>query len=98
MLLVIGVCDELPDIPDFEELYGNRIHHCPYCDGWDRRGTRVGILGAGEKVNLLALKLTGWSRELVVFTNGANKLTPSLESAPTTAGAEIFTSPIDSIS
>ncbi len=97
VLLATGVSDELPDIPGFEELYGKRIHHCPYCDGWESRGTRLGVLGEGEKVHHLALKLTGWSRELVVLTNGENKLTSSLESDLTTAGAEIFTSPIHSI-
>lgn len=97
VLLATGVNDELPDIPGFVQLYGRRIHHCPYCDGWEIRGTRLGVLGEGEKVHHLALKLTGWSRDLVVLTNGENKLSPSLKAELRTAGIEIFTSRVHSM-
>lgn len=74
VLLATGVRDELPQIPGFEALYGKRIHHCPYCDGWELRGTRLGVLGEGEKVHHLALKLsldggTTISLRALFFTN-----------------------------
>ncbi len=70
LLLATGVVDNLPDIPGFHELYGISVFHCPYCDGWEVRDRPLAIYGRGARGLGLSLELTGWSRDLVLCTDG----------------------------
>lgn len=74
LLLATGIRDELPEIEGFKDFYGTSAFHCPYCDGWEWRNRRIAICGKGEKGTALALELLGWSRDIVLFTNGAAEL------------------------
>ena len=47
LLVATGVCDNLPEIPGFRELYGRSVFHCPYCDGWEIRDQPIAIYGKG---------------------------------------------------
>ena len=75
LLLATGVADDLPDIDGLGPLYGNSVHHCPYCDGWEWRDQPIAIFGRGEDGSALALALTVWSEDLVLCTDGPNGLT-----------------------
>jgi thioredoxin reductase len=70
LLLATGVTDILPDIPGLKELYGRSVHHCPYCDGWERRDQRLVALGEGDGAIGLAMSLHSWSTQVVACTNG----------------------------
>jgi thioredoxin reductase len=70
LLLATGVVDNLPDIPGFRELYGRSVFHCPYCDGWELRGQPIGVYGRGARGLGVALEMTAWTRDLVLFTDG----------------------------
>jgi thioredoxin reductase len=70
LLLATGVADALPDIPGVRELYGRRVHHCPYCDGWEHRQKHVVALGDAKPVAKLALTLRVWSDQVTACTNG----------------------------
>jgi thioredoxin reductase len=70
LLIATGVVDTLPDRPGFAELYGHGVFHCPYCDGWEVRDQPLAIYGRGDRGLGLALELTGWSRDLVLCTDG----------------------------
>jgi thioredoxin reductase len=70
LLLATGVRDELPEVPGLHELYGESVHHCPYCDGWEYRGKRLIAFGEGESAAKLALSLRGWSSNVAACTNG----------------------------
>lgn len=74
LLLATGVLDALPPIRGFEAFYGKSAHHCPYCDGWEWRDQPLAIYGRGEHGKGLALELTGWSRDLVLCTDGPAEL------------------------
>ena len=74
LLLATGVVNNLPDIPGFHELYGMSVFHCPYCDGWEVRDRPLAIYGRGARGLGLSLELTGWSRDLVLCTDGPNGL------------------------
>jgi thioredoxin reductase len=74
LLIATGVVDNLPDIPGFAELYGRSIFHCPYCDGWEVRDRPLAIYGRGARGYGLSLELTGWSRDLVLCTDGPSEL------------------------
>ena len=68
LLLATGVDDELPAIEGFEALYGRSVFHCPYCDGWELRDEPLGAFGPGTKGYKLAVALTTWSADVVLFT------------------------------
>jgi thioredoxin reductase len=74
LLLATGVVDRLPEVTGIDELYGRSVFHCPYCDGWELRDAPLAIYGRGAKGLGLALELTAWSRDLVLFTDGAAEL------------------------
>ena len=70
LLIATGVSDNLPEIPGFRDLYGIAVFHCPYCDGWELRNRPLAIDGRGARGYGLSLELTGWSRDLVLCTDG----------------------------
>ena len=74
LLLATGVCDNLPDIPGFREMYGRSVFHCPYCDGWELRDQPLAIYGKGVRGYGVALELTVWSRDLVLCTDGPSEM------------------------
>ena len=70
LLLATGVVDNVPDIPRIREFYGRSVFHCPYCDGWEVRNQPIAVYGNHERGLGLSLELTGWSRDLVLCTDG----------------------------
>jgi len=76
LLIATGVVDHVPDIPGFDRLYGISVFHCPYCDGWEVRDRPLAIYGRGARGSGLSLELTGWSRDLVLCTDGPSELPP----------------------
>ena len=74
LLLATGIVDELPPIAGIEEFYGQSVHHCPYCDGWEVRDRPLAVYGPGRRGYSLALELTAWSRDLTLCTDGPTTL------------------------
>jgi thioredoxin reductase len=70
LLLATGVKDILPDIDGFTELWGTGVFHCPYCHGWEVRDKSLAIYGKGATGVEQAMMLTGWSRDLILFSDG----------------------------
>ena len=74
LLLATGLKDRLPNLPGVEEMYGKSIHHCPYCDGWESRDKPIAAYGKNRQGIGLALSLKTWSNNVMLFTDGTNKL------------------------
>ena len=74
MLLATGVTDILPPIEGFAELWGIGVFHCPYCHGWKVRDQPLAICAKGEVAFERASLLTGWSRDLIICSNGPAEL------------------------
>jgi thioredoxin reductase len=70
ILLAIGIRDIWPVIPNLERCFGESIHVCPDCDGYEARGRKVLVIGRGRKAVGMALNLTTWTDQIVVCTNG----------------------------
>jgi len=68
LLLATGVYDALPDIPGLADEWGKRVFVCPYCDAWEVRGKRLGVIGRDGSAHELAAELRQWSDDLVVCT------------------------------
>ncbi|MDQ4123024.1 MAG: NAD(P)/FAD-dependent oxidoreductase [Acidobacteriota bacterium] len=74
LLLATGVTDNIPLVEGLDALYGQSVHHCPYCDGYEVRDQPIAIYGRGEKGKGMALELRAWSRDLVLCSDGASEL------------------------
>jgi thioredoxin reductase (NADPH) len=70
ILLAIGIKDVWPDIPGLERCYGETVHVCPDCDGYETRDRKTVVVGKGRKAVGMALALTTWTRQIVICTNG----------------------------
>jgi thioredoxin reductase len=70
ILLAIGIKDYWPDIPGLDRCYGETVHVCPDCDGYETRDKKTIVVGTGRKAVGLALALATWTSKLVICTNG----------------------------
>jgi thioredoxin reductase (NADPH) len=70
ILLAIGIKDYWPDIPGLDRCYGETIHVCPDCDGYETRDKKTIVVGTGRKAVGMALALTTWTQQIVICTNG----------------------------
>jgi thioredoxin reductase len=95
LVLATGVIDELPPLPGLDELYGRSAFHCPYCDGWEWRDRPIAIYGCGAGGMGLAAKLSLWSRDLVLCTDGPHQLSAAQLAALAKIGVRIITQPIE---
>ena len=74
LLIATGVADNVPDVPGLRECYGHSVFHCPFCDGWEFRGQPIGVYGRGRRGHGLSMEMLGWTRDLVLCTDGPANL------------------------
>jgi len=70
VLLAIGIKDVWPNVPGLDQCYGQTVHHCPDCDGYEARDKRTAVIASGRSAAGMALSLTTWTRDIVICTNG----------------------------
>lgn len=70
ILLAIGIRDVWPKIPGLSDCYGETVHVCPDCDGYETTDKKTVVVGKGRKAVGMALALSNWTEELVLCTNG----------------------------
>jgi thioredoxin reductase len=70
LLLAIGIRDVWPAIPGLSDCYGETVHVCPDCDGYETRNCKTVVVGSGKKAVGMALALTTWTDRIVICTNG----------------------------
>lgn len=74
VLLATGLVDRWPKLPGAEPFYGSSIHHCPYCDGFESKNKPLAAYGKNRDGIGLSLSLKTWSSDVMLFTDGTNKL------------------------
>jgi thioredoxin reductase len=97
VLLAGGMVDDMLPIEGFRELWGGSIFQCPYCHGWEVQDQRWGYLarpGDAQHAVVFAVKLRAWTRDVVVFTNGALELPEEARERLGAAGVRIETAPL----
>jgi thioredoxin reductase len=70
LLLAIGIKDVWPKVPGLDQCYGQSVHHCPDCDGYEARDKRTAVIASGRSAAAMAFSLTTWTRDLIICTNG----------------------------
>ena len=74
VLLAHGLRYDPPALPGVNGLWGLSVFHCPFCDGWEVRDLALAVHGSGPEAARSALVLSGWSRDVVLLTDGPAKL------------------------
>jgi len=69
VLLATGMKDELPDLPGFEQHWGQQIIHCPFCHGFENRDSRWGVLAKDLGDIEKAEDYRFWTDTLTVFAD-----------------------------
>ncbi|QKT13729.1 NAD(P)/FAD-dependent oxidoreductase [Rhodococcus sp. W8901] len=71
VIVATGLRDVLPSIPGIDELWGNRVIHCPYCHGYEVRNSRLGVVGGENRAFTLhqAALVRLWSDDVAIFPN-----------------------------
>lgn len=94
LVIATGLIDNVPEIPGFKEFYGQSVHHCPYCDGWEVYQKNVGIYARNKEGWELALALKGWSDKVTLYTDGKYKVKPHQQEQLEANGIEVVFTPI----
>jgi thioredoxin reductase len=68
LIVATGVRDDLPAIEGLAEQWGHGVVACPYCDGYEARGSAIGVLPASLFGLHKAHLLRPYSDNMTVFT------------------------------
>lgn len=69
LLVATGSSDDLPDIPGLGDLWGRGVATCPYCDAYEVKDARIGILATGPASVMQAQLLRQWSESIIYVTH-----------------------------
>ncbi|KKB38838.1 NAD(P)/FAD-dependent oxidoreductase [Bacillus thermotolerans] len=94
LIVATGMKDHLPKITGMEKVYGKTVFHCPYCDGWERKGEPLAIFGNGKGLMPFIKTIYNWSRDLIVFTNGPAALIDEEKRQLKQRGIDVMEEPI----
>lgn len=72
VLLAFGIKDVWPDVPGLDRCYGDTVHHCPDCDGYEALGSNIVVIASGRSAVGMAFSLATWSDAIIICTNGAS--------------------------
>ncbi len=67
VIVATGLRDELPDIAGLAEQWGTGVVVCPYCDGYEVRDARIGVVGTSSLSVHQAQLLRQWSDRVTYF-------------------------------
>ena len=93
LVLAHGLRYDPPPLPGVEPLWGRSVFHCPFCDGWEVRDRPLAVHGSGPDAARSALVVAGWSRDVVLCTDGPARLNGE-RAALERAGVRIREEPI----
>ena len=69
VVLATGLRDDLPEIPGVRAMWGEDVHFCPYCHGYEVRDEKIVVLGVHPASAGQALLLRQWSHDVVYATH-----------------------------
>ncbi|MED0679593.1 NAD(P)/FAD-dependent oxidoreductase [Aneurinibacillus thermoaerophilus] len=97
LLISTGLTDRIPeDIEGLKEALGLAVYVCPDCDGYEIRGLRTAVLGAGNTGAAMACVLRYWTDD-VTYINHEPEKSPVSErwkEKCTEAGVRMVNGPI----
>jgi thioredoxin reductase len=89
VLIATGLHERLPALPNIRAFYGTALHSCIECDGYEKSGRALALIGESDDLAARALELTRFTDDLVVFTCGVGEISESEERALTARGIHV---------
>ena len=97
VILALGMVDELPPLSGIEEAWGRGVIHCPFCQGWERRGRPWALLALTEDDVRVAPQLLGWTQDLTLLVSHLDRAGELSFDAVTAHGVRVDRRPIVAI-
>lgn len=94
VLLTTGLREKLPDVPNLRGFYGISLFSCAACDGWELRDQQLALIGESPDLADRARLIARWTRNLTVFTNGADVVSTPQEAELAAIGVRVEREPI----
>jgi len=94
LLLAIGIRDQIPQLAGLEPMYGTSVFHCQYCDGWESCDKPLAVLAQGTPGYRQALMMLGWTKDVVLCTQGPSQLTPEQRATLQDRAIEVYEQPV----
>lgn len=79
ILFATGIKDIMPPIKGFTDCWGITVVHCPYCHGYELRGTRTAIMANGDKAVHLSSLVNNLTDDITLLTSKATLEAGQLE-------------------
>jgi thioredoxin reductase len=70
VILATGLADVLPEVPGLAAHWGAGVVVCPYCDGYEVRDRRIGVLATGPGSLHHVQMLRQWSADITFLVAG----------------------------
>ena len=97
VLVTSGLSETLPDIPNMRAYYGTSLHSCLTCDGYEKTGEPLAVIGETDDLADVAWRTLQWTDDLVVFTNGSGAVAEADRVALARAGVRVVDEPVVSL-
>ena len=97
VLLATGLSETLPLSQHVRPWYGTSLHSCMDCDGYDKRGQALALIGETDDLVDRAMVIRRHTDDLAVFTNGADAVGADGEARLVEHGVALVRTPIAAI-
>ncbi|MCS5724214.1 NAD(P)/FAD-dependent oxidoreductase [Herbiconiux sp. CPCC 203407] len=97
LVIASGLRDELPTIPGLAEQWGTGAIACPYCDGWEARDLRLGVIATGPMSIHQATLVRQWSADVTFVGPLTDDLDPAVREGLEARGVRIIATEISSV-
>jgi thioredoxin reductase len=97
VLVTSGLSETLPDIANMRAYYGTSLHSCLTCDGYEKTGEPLAVIGETDDLADVAWRTLQWTDDLVVFTNGSDAVSDADRTDLERAGVRVVDEPVVSL-
>ncbi|MCI0155164.1 NAD(P)/FAD-dependent oxidoreductase [Leifsonia shinshuensis] len=97
VVIATGVTETMPALPSLRAYYGTQLHSCLECDGFEKAGEALALIGETTDLVERALLLTQWTDDLIVFTNDVAPVSDDEERALARLGVRVERRAIDDL-
>ena len=99
VVLACGYSDVYPDIDGFRESWGRSIIPCPFCDGYENRDRRWGIVASmAHELEVLPRMVQNWTADRIVIAPRALEVSAKQEAILASLGVPLHRGEITAIS
>ncbi|WP_072314118.1 NAD(P)/FAD-dependent oxidoreductase [Agrococcus sp. Marseille-P2731] len=97
VMIATGLSETLPASKHVRPWYGTSLHSCMDCDGYDKRGQALALIGETGDLVDRAMVIRRHTDDLAVFTNGSDAVDEAGEARLAEHGVALVRTPIAAI-